>query len=70
FYPIEFGEKGEKRHKNYRDDGYGPRFEPFLEVIAEYGLTPTIICESKDAQDEDALRMKAFYCGLQGVRTQ
>ncbi|MHC4277482.1 MAG: TIM barrel protein [Planctomycetota bacterium] len=70
FYPIEFGEKGEKRHKNYRDDGYGPRFEPFLEVIAEYGLTPTIICESKDAQDEDALRMKAFYRGLQGGKTK
>ena len=70
FYPIEFGEKGEKSHKNYKTGRYGPRFEPFLEVVAEYGLTPTIICESKDVQDEDALRMKAFYRGLRDGKTK
>ena len=63
FYPIEFGESGERSHKNYKTGDYGPRYEPFLEVVAEYGLRPTIICESKDAQDEDALRMKAYYNG-------
>lgn len=64
FYPIEYGESGEKSHKNYKEGNYGPRFESFLEVVLEYGLSPTIICESKDAQDEDALRMKAYYYSL------
>ena len=64
FYPVEYGERGEKGHKNYKAGGYGPRFEPFLELVAEYGLSPTVICESKDAQDEDALRMKSYYYGL------
>lgn len=64
FYPIEYGECGEKSHKNYKEGNYGPRFEPFLEVVFEYRLSPTIICESKDAQDEDALRMKTFYYSL------
>lgn len=61
FCPVEFGERGERTHRSFKEAGYGPRFEPFLEVALEYGLRPTIICESKDAQDEDSLRMKAHY---------
>lgn len=64
FYPIDYGDRGEKSHKNYKEGDYGPRFEPFLEVVVEYELSPTIICESKNAQDEDALRMKAYYHDL------
>ena len=61
FCPVEFDDKGEKCHRNFKDGIYGPRFEPFLETIVEYGLNPTIICESKQAQDEDALVMKKYY---------
>ncbi|HHT9153945.1 MAG TPA: TIM barrel protein [Candidatus Hypogeohydataceae bacterium YC40] len=64
FYPVEFDSKGEKCHRNFKESasgGYGPRFEPFLQAIVEYNLSPTIICESKQVQDEDALTMKRYY---------
>lgn len=64
FYPVEFDNKGERCHKNFKNTRYGPRFEPFLETVLEYDLRPTIISESKEAQDEDALRMKGYYLGL------
>ncbi len=61
FYPVEFDNKGEKCHRSFKEGVYGPRFEPFLQTIIEYNLNPTIICESKKAQDEDALTMKKYY---------
>ncbi len=61
FYPVEFDNKGERCHRNFKEGIYGPRYEPFLETVIEYNLSPTIICESKQAQDEDALRMKRYY---------
>lgn len=61
FYPVEFDNKGERRHRNFKEAAYGPRFEPFLQTVLEYNLSPTIICESKQAQDEDALKMKRYY---------
>lgn len=64
FYPVEFDDKGERCHKNFREGVYGPRFEPFLQTVIEYNLSPTIICESKQAQDTDALRMKGYYVSI------
>lgn len=61
FYPVEFDSKGERCHRNFKEGIYGPRFEPFLRTVLEYDLGPTIICESKQAQDEDALLMKKYY---------
>jgi hypothetical protein len=50
-----------------QDEFYRPRYEPFLELIVEHKLYPTIICEAKDSQDVGALEMKKFYASLIGV---
>lgn len=61
FSKIQYSEKGEVRHLNYNDTSYGPDFEPLSELICEYNLTPTIICESKDYMAEDALTYQKIY---------
>ena len=61
FSKIEFGEKGEIRHKNYEDEGYGPEFPPLASAIKALGLSPTIICESHEYMAEDALVLKNIY---------
>jgi deoxyribonuclease-4 len=66
FYPVEFDGNGERCHRNFKEGVYGPRFEPFLQTVVEYGLSPTIICESKQAQDGDALVMKRYYGLVRG----
>jgi deoxyribonuclease-4 len=60
-----FTEKGgEKKHLTFKDNEYGPAFEPLLELIFERGLTPTIVCESDGTQAEDALSMKNYLESL------
>jgi len=61
FSKIQYGAKGELRHLNYFDEGYGPDFEPLARVIKELKLTPTIICESAGKMAEDALILKEIY---------
>lgn len=61
FSTIKYGAKGEIRHLNYGDENYGPDFEPLAKLIAEYKLTPTIICESRDNMTKDILTMKGIY---------
>ncbi len=46
---------------NHCFDHYLPRYEPFIELIYENGLTPTIICEAKDSQDLGSKEMKKYY---------
>lgn len=60
FSRIEFTKAGEKRHWTFRDQ-YGPPHEPLLELIAERGYTPRIICESAGTQAEDAKVMQSYY---------
>ena len=64
FSKIEWTNKGEKKHLTFEDKIYGPKFEPLMRVIADNGLTPTIICESAGTQSDDALTMKKYYMGL------
>ncbi len=61
FSKIEFGKKGEIRHLNYNDKNFGPDFEPLAEILIEYNLEPTIICESRDFMAEDALILKNIF---------
>ena len=61
FSKIEYGNKGEVRHLNFDDEGFGPDYVPLLKVIKELGLTPTIICESKNNMATDALKLKETY---------
>lgn len=64
FSKIEYTAGGEKRHLTFSDNTFGPDFEPLLEVIAEYKLSPTIICESDGTQAEDAAMMQNSYLSL------
>ena len=64
FSRIEYSKGGEKRHWTLADTQYGPEPQPLLELLAERGLTPTIICESACTQAEDAQTMYAAYRAL------
>lgn len=66
FSKIEYGDKGEIRHLTFEDKVYGPEFEPLAKVIKKYKLEPTIICESRGTQAEDASEMKKIYENLKG----
>ena len=63
FSKIEYTAAGERCHLTFADDpqGFGPIPEPFCEMLARCGLTPTVICESAGTQAEDALYMKKIY---------
>ncbi|WP_294472583.1 TIM barrel protein [uncultured Ruminococcus sp.] len=63
FSKIEFTVSGgEKRHLTFAENnGFGPDYEPLMELVAKRGLAPTFICESAGTQDIDALTMKQYY---------
>ena len=61
YYPVEYGDKGERRHHSFDEPEFGPRPEPFVAALHHWSLTPTVICESRDRQDTDALLMKKLY---------
>lgn len=66
FSKIQYTEKGgEKLHLTFADTVYGPAYEPLLEVVSQYGCSPTFICESAGTQAEDAKTMKDYYWSLQ-----
>ena len=53
---------GEKKHLTFDDNmGFGPDFEPLMELVAKKGLSPIFVCESAGTQDKDALAMKRYY---------
>ena len=58
FSHIDFGPKGEKRHMNFSDAGYGPDFRRLAPVLVEMGLEPVVICESAGDQADDAVEMQ------------
>lgn len=61
FSKIEYTEKGEKMHLTLEDKIYGPEFEGLAQVLKEKGLSPTIICESKEIMAQDAMKLKEIY---------
>lgn len=64
FSKIQYTQGGEKCHLTFADQEYGPNFEPFIELCAERGLTPTIICESAGTQAVDSRAMRQYYDSL------
>ena len=58
FSKIEFTSQGEKRHHTLDEGRYGPDFLMLAEVIADFQMHPTIICESP-LLDIDARKMQA-----------
>lgn len=61
FSRISFTNKGEKCHMTFADTDYGPDFAHLAPILKRYALTPTLICESRGTQADDALTMKALY---------
>ena len=59
FSKIEFSSQGEKRHHTLDEERYGPDFHMLAEVIADFQLHPTFICESP-ILDVDAVKMRAI----------
>ena len=61
FSKIEYGRGGEVRHLTFDDREYGPDFEPLGRLLSERNLSPTIICESRGSQIDDAAYMLEAY---------
>jgi len=57
FSKIEFSSQGEKCHHTLDEERYGPEFRLLAEVIVDFGLHPTVICETP-MLDVDARKMK------------
>lgn len=56
---------GEKKHLTFNDNqGFGPDYEPLMEIVAKKNLSPTFVCESAGTQAEDALTMKKYYLSV------
>ena len=62
FSMIEYTAGGEKKHLTFDvNNGFGPPYEPLMELVAKKNLSPTFICESNGTQADDALKMKKAY---------
>ncbi|MCL2676025.1 MAG: TIM barrel protein [Firmicutes bacterium] len=61
FSKIMYGKSGEIRHLDFTDDVFGPYYAPLAQLIDEYKMTPTVICESNGTMAEDAVTMKACH---------
>jgi len=64
FSPVEFTAAGEKKHRTTVEPGFGPDFTPLAEILVERNLKPTIICESRGRQAEDAVVYQDIYFKL------
>ncbi|MBO4412793.1 MAG: TIM barrel protein [Clostridia bacterium] len=61
FSKIMYSEKGEVKHLNYTDEGWGPNFLYLAQALKELKLTPTIICESAGNMATDSVIFKELY---------
>ena len=61
FSKIEYSSKGEVKHLTLDDDVYGPDFKPLATLLKSYNMSSTVICESKEFQGRDAIRLKEIY---------
>lgn len=68
FSRIQYGKSGEIRHLDFTDEVYGPDFEVFADAIVEFGLTPTVICESSEVMAEDAMKMRDIFYDRAGQK--
>jgi len=69
FSKIEFTAQGEKRHHTLDEGAFGPEFRLLAEVILDFGMHPTMICESP-ILDVDARKMKETLQEVQAEKQQ
>ena len=70
FSRIDYGPKGERRHMNFSDPGYGPDFRHLAPVLLDMKLEPVIICESAGDQADDAAEMLRLAREFQAQRAK
>ena len=58
----------EKRHWTFAETQFGPEPQPLMELLAERGLAPVVICESAGTQAEDACTMQQMYRAARDLR--
>ncbi len=61
FSHIQYTAAGEKMHRTFADEGFGPDFVPLARQLIKRGMEPIIICESQGTMAEDAVEMKRVY---------
>lgn len=61
FSHIQYTAAGEKMHRTFADEGFGPDFAPLARQIVRRGMEPVIICESQGTMAEDAAEMRRIY---------
>ena len=61
FSTIEYTAKGEKRHRTFAEEKFGPRFDHLAPLLAARGYRPRIICECHCTMAEDAKKMLEIY---------
>lgn len=62
FSKIEYSQKGgEVKHLTFENGVFGPSPDIFAKVVAQLGVTPTVVCESAGTMAEDALYLKTSY---------
>ena len=64
FSTIEFGPSGEKRHRTFAEEKYGPRFEHLAPLLKKRGYEPRVICECHGTMAEDAKAMMNIFQNL------
>ena len=58
----------QKRHWTFAETQFGPEPQPLMELLAERGLAPVVICESAGTQAEDACTMQQMYRAARDLR--
>ena len=61
FSTIEFTPAGEKRHRTFAEEKYGPRFEHLAPLLQARGYCGTVICECAGTQADDAMAMQRIW---------
>ena len=65
FSKIEFTKNGERRHHVLDEKRFGPDFDSFAKVVAEFNLHPVVICETP-LLDVDAMKMRDIFLETAG----
>lgn len=58
FSKIEFGKKGEIRHRTFAETDFGPDFDHLAPLLVKRGYQGALICESQGTMAEDAAHIR------------
>ena len=61
FSHIEYGPKGELKHRIFADEGFGPDFALLAPLLKQRSYQGILICESRGTMADDAALMRQMY---------